>query len=165
MVLTSLVKTESGSKGIIFYFLLSLLWAIFTTPDWTREPWNIPAADDRIYETFRMFSQRFTSSLFAVHIRVCRQVCVSHDVWNAAQGGKPDRSKQVVPINRNFHSQKRNKIHRSCCWLPNESGMSRNKKHFSRTNSPSGSDVNGIIFPQSRPYKTMSVNLMFFFPI
>lgn len=107
-----------------------------------------------------MFSQRFTSSLFAVHIRVCRQVCVSHDVWNAAQGGKPDRSKQVVPVNRNFHSQIK-----EIKYIGAAAGfrMSRNKKHFSRTNSPSGSDVNGIIFPQSRPYKTMSVNLMFFF--
>ncbi len=54
-----------------------------------------------------MFSQRFTGSLFAVHIRVCRQVCVSRDV----ECGRPGRSKQVVPVNRlrHSHSQKQNK--------------------------------------------------------
>lgn len=77
--LTSLVKTESGSPGIIFVVLA--LGYLYNT--WLNEGTvkHFSPTDDRIYETSRMFFAIFFFPRF-LFLR-CTSVCVDRCAWAA----------------------------------------------------------------------------------
>lgn len=93
-------------------------------------------------ETFPLLTTEFTRrfgcfrNVSQVPCLRCTSVCVDRCAWATTCGmrqkWKPDRSKQVVPVNRNFHSQKKKKkFHQAGLLLASEWV----EKHFSPKNS------------------------------